>query len=77
MKTIKSYYEVVPLHFTRAHGVTFVPLSTPRAHVTLTAGVVLSLWGLPSPIPLVMLVNSLNDGLLNINIINNNYSDVK
>nr|DAW10621.1 MAG TPA: hypothetical protein [Microviridae sp.] len=33
--------------------------------------------GAKPPIPPVMLVNSLNDGLLNINIINNNYRGVK
>ena len=33
--------------------------------------------GATPPIPPVMLVNSLNDGLLNINLINNNYNDVK
>ena len=30
------FYEVVSFLFTRAHGVPFVPLSTPRAHI-LTA----------------------------------------
>lgn len=33
--------------------------------------------GAKPPIPPVMLVNSLNDELLNINLINNNYIDVK